>query len=250
MTVRELSGTTALVTGASRGFGRATAVALAALGAHVVGVARSDVQLDELKNELGNRFTCELADVSDSAVAHRLISQYRPQTVVLNAGANPVIGPLEEQSWETFSTNWNTDVHQAFHFVREALTTPLEPGSVVVSISSAAALRGSPLSGSYAGAKSTVRFISAYGGAEAASLALGQRYVAILPVLTPETSLGMAGVTAYAEGAGLSVEAFEEQLGAVLTPEQAAKSVSDVVTEDAYAADAYLLTSTELRPLD
>ena len=250
MTVRQLSGTTALVTGTSRGFGRATAVALVALGAHVIGVARSDAQLDELKRELGDRFTSELADVSDPDVAHRLITDYRPQTVVLNAGANPVIGPLQEQTWETFSTNWNTDVHQAFHFVREALTTPLEPGSVVVSFSSAAALRGSPLSGSYAGAKSTVRFISAYGGAEAALRSLGQRYVAILPVLTPETDLGMTGVTAYAERAGLSVENFEEQLGAILTPEQVAKSVADVVTENAYSADAYLLTSTELRPLD
>ena len=38
MSVRELSGSTAIVTGASRGFGRATAAALAARGAHVVGV--------------------------------------------------------------------------------------------------------------------------------------------------------------------------------------------------------------------
>ena len=41
MTVRQLSGTTAIVTGASKGFGRATAIALAGRGAHVVGVARS-----------------------------------------------------------------------------------------------------------------------------------------------------------------------------------------------------------------
>jgi len=155
MTGRQLSGTTALVTGASRGFGRATAVALAALGADVVGVARSKRQLNELKSELGHRFTPEVADVSDAGVAHRLLSHYRPQTLVLNAGARPVIGPLQEQTWEAFSTNWNTDAYQVFNFVCEVLTDPLEPGSVVVSVSSAAALRGSPLSGSYAGSKAT-----------------------------------------------------------------------------------------------
>jgi len=250
MTGRQLSGTTALVTGASRGFGRATAVALTALGADVVGVARSERQLNELKSELGHRFTPEVADVSEAGVAQRLLSHYRPQTIVLNAGAQPVIGPLQEQTWETFSTNWNTDTFQVFHFVRQALTEPLEPGSVVVSVSSAAALRGSPLSGSYAGAKATVRFISAYGGAESALRRLGLRFVAVLPVLTPATDLGAGGVAAYAQRASLSVEAFEDQLGPVLTPEHFAKTITDVATDDAYAADAYLLTGTELRPLD
>lgn len=64
----------------------------------------------------------------------------------------------------------------------------------MVTISSAAALRGSPLSGGYAGAKATARFINAYAGAEATSRSLGQRYVAILPQLIPATALGAAGV--------------------------------------------------------
>ena len=98
MTGRQLSGTTALVTGASRGFGRATAVALTALGADVVGVARSERQLNELKSELGHRFTPEVADVSEAGVAQRLLSHYRPQTIVLNAGAQPVIGPLSSKT--------------------------------------------------------------------------------------------------------------------------------------------------------
>ena len=52
MTVRELSRTTAIVTGASKGFGRATAIALAGRGAHVVGMARSEPNLDQLRQEL------------------------------------------------------------------------------------------------------------------------------------------------------------------------------------------------------
>jgi NADP-dependent 3-hydroxy acid dehydrogenase YdfG len=216
----------------------------------VVGVARSERQLNELKSDLGHRFTPEVADVSEAGAAQRLLSYYRPQTIVLNAGAQPVIGPLQEQTWETFSTNWNTDAYQVFHFVREALTEPLEPGSVVVSVSSAAALRGSPLSGGYAGAKATVRFINAYGGAEAALRSLGLRFVAVLPVLTPATDLGAGGVAAYAQRAGISVEAFEDQLGTVLTPEHFAKTITDIATDDHFTADAYLLTATELHPLD
>ena len=57
MPTQELSGTTALVTGASRGFGRAIAVALSKHGAHVAGVARDPARLEELHAQLGGTFT-------------------------------------------------------------------------------------------------------------------------------------------------------------------------------------------------
>ena len=44
--INALAGTTAIVTGASRGFGRAIATALSAAGAHVIGVARSSAHLE------------------------------------------------------------------------------------------------------------------------------------------------------------------------------------------------------------
>jgi NADP-dependent 3-hydroxy acid dehydrogenase YdfG len=248
--VHQLSGTTAVVTGASRGFGRAIAASLAEQGAHVVGVARSSGSLDQLRDQIGQGFTPVVADVTDPMLPERLLSTYRPETLVLNAGATPVMAPLHEQTWETFSTNWHTDVRQAFDFARASLLTPLQPGSAVLFVSSGAALRGSPLSGGYAGAKATVRFISAYAAAEARSRSLGLRFVAILPQLTPATELGAAGVAAYAQRAGLSVEAFEKQLGTVLTTEHVAKAVTDVATDDGHSAAAYILTATELRSLE
>src|SRR5207302_8659807 len=135
-------------------------------GAQVVGVARSEPALSELRQEHCDTFDFEVADAADPSLPDRLLVRHQPQIVVLNAGATPVVGPLQEQTWETFSTNWHTDVHHVFNFARASLLLPLEPGSVVVTISSGAALRGSPLSGGYAGAKATVRFISAYAGAE------------------------------------------------------------------------------------
>ena len=57
MPTLELSGTTALVTGASGGFGRAIAVALSKHGAHVAGVARDPGRLEELHARLGGTFT-------------------------------------------------------------------------------------------------------------------------------------------------------------------------------------------------
>jgi NAD(P)-dependent dehydrogenase (short-subunit alcohol dehydrogenase family) len=249
MSVHELAGSTAVVTGASRGFGRAIVHELLHAGAHVVGVARSESGLNQLRYEHGARFEFEVADAADPSLPERLFARRQPQIVVLNAGATPVVCPLPEQTWETFSTNWGMDVRQAFNFAKASLLAPLEPGSVVVIISSGAALGGSPLSGGYAGAKATVRFISAYAAAEAQSRSLGVRFVAILPQLTPATDLGAAGVAAYAERAGISVEAFQNQLGPVLTTEHLARTIGDVVSDDSYSDPAYLLTATELRPV-
>ena len=57
MSEHELAGATAVVTGASRGFGRGIATALSRAGAQVVGVARDRAALEELRAELGGSFT-------------------------------------------------------------------------------------------------------------------------------------------------------------------------------------------------
>src|SRR4030081_1388977 len=139
----DLAGSTAIVTGASRGFGRGIAAALAATGARVVGVARNGAALDTLRGEVAG-FNAVTADAADPATAHRLIDEYKARTVGLCAGAAPQRSPLQDQTWESFSKNWNVDVAQAFHWLRYALQRPLAPGSTVIALSSGAAINGSP----------------------------------------------------------------------------------------------------------
>ncbi len=244
-----LVGTTAVVTGASRGFGRAIATALAAAGAEVVGVARTASHLNELRDELGESFTPVVADAADPATASRLIDEYRPRTLVLCAGASPRMSPLQDQTWETFSQNWNVDVAQAFHWTRCALRRPLAPGSSVIVMSSGAALAGSPLSGGYAGAKATVRFITGYAAIESQRAGLGIRFVSILPRLTPATDLGAKAVAAYAEREGVDIDKFVQSSGPALGAQQVGKSVLEIASGDATDHGAYLLTSSGLSPL-
>jgi hypothetical protein len=125
---------TAVVTGASRGFGRAIAAALVAAGTRVVGIARNDQDLRAVRNELGEGFTLVAADATDEALAHDVIREHRPGLLVLNAGAAPHMAPVHEQTWESFSRNWNTDTRHAFAWTRAALREPLAPGSVVVAM--------------------------------------------------------------------------------------------------------------------
>jgi NAD(P)-dependent dehydrogenase (short-subunit alcohol dehydrogenase family) len=247
MTNVDITGTTAIVTGAGRGLGRGVATALAGAGAHVIGVARSGAQLDDVGAELGARFTPVSADAADSETARSLIDRYRPHTVVLAAGAAPRMSPLTEQTWESFSENWNVDVAQAFHWIRHALQRPLEPGSTVIAFSSGAALYGSPLSGGYAGAKATVRFIADYAAGESERAGLGIHVVSLLPQLTPATDLGAAAVESYAAAAGVDPDTFVARRGAVLTPEQAGKSILDLLAAPQHRA--YVLGADGLTQL-
>jgi NAD(P)-dependent dehydrogenase (short-subunit alcohol dehydrogenase family) len=230
-----LSDSTAIVTGASRGFGRGIAEALTAAGATVVGVSRS-----------GGTVT---ADAADPATARRLIDEYQPRTIVLAAGAPPQMSPLQEQTWESFSQNWNVDVAQAFHWIRHALARPLAPGSTVIAVSSGAAINGSPLSGGYAGAKATVRFITGYAALESERAGLGIEFVSVLPGLTPSTDLGAKAVAAYAERQGVDVDTFIQSMAPALTAEQVGKSVLEIASGERRDHRAYTLSSAGLSPL-
>jgi NAD(P)-dependent dehydrogenase (short-subunit alcohol dehydrogenase family) len=245
MSTQDLAGTTALVTGASRGFGRGIAVALAQAGADVVGVARDPARLEDVREQVGSRFTAVAADAADPVVAGQLIDTYHPRTLVLNAGASPLSRPIHRQTWQTFSRNWDVDVQQVFAWIREALLRPLDPGSVVIAFSSGAALNGSPLSGGYAGAKATIRFITAYAAAESEREALGIGFTSVLPQLTPATDLGRSAVAAYAARAGTDVSTFLEERGPALTPEQVGKAVTELAVS-ANRETAYLLTPAGL----
>jgi NAD(P)-dependent dehydrogenase (short-subunit alcohol dehydrogenase family) len=247
MTTAQLAGSTAVVTGASRGFGKAVASALVQAGAQVTGVARDGVRLDGVRAELGAGFTPVAADAADPVVAGSVIDQYRPRLLVLAAGAAPLSRPLHEQSWQSFSRVWEVDVQQVFHWTREALIRPLAPGSTVIAFSSGAALFGSPLSGGYAGAKATIRFIAQYAADESQRGGLGIRFVSVLPQLTPETELGAAAVAAYAAREGMDIPSFLATRGPSLTSEQAAKAVLDLAVGTGNGA--YLLAAAGLKEL-
>ncbi|MEZ0070462.1 NAD(P)-dependent dehydrogenase (short-subunit alcohol dehydrogenase family) [Streptacidiphilus sp. MAP12-20] len=250
MTVPDLNGTTAIVTGASRGLGGEAAAVLCAAGARVVGVARDKAELEQLRERLGANFVPVAEDATDPAVAERLLAEYRPRVLVLNAGAVPLGRPVQEYDWESFSRHWQVDVQHAFHWTRQALTLPLDPGSIVASVSSGAALRGSPVSGGYAGAKATIRFLTAYAAEESARGGLGISFRSILPPLTPGSGVGNSGVHAYAERSGVDEEEFVRRLGPVLSPAAIGAAIATLATDPALEAGAYQPTAEGLKKLD
>jgi NAD(P)-dependent dehydrogenase (short-subunit alcohol dehydrogenase family) len=245
----DLSGRTTIVVGASRGLGHGIAMAFAEAGAPVVAVSRTATAFPEPADGAGT-IRPELADAGEATVAASLLDRYEPGAVILVAGASPHMRPLQQQTWETFSVNWQTDVRIAFHWLREALLKPLRPGSRVVVFSSGAALAGSPLSGGYAGAKATQRFITGYAQDEAWRAGLGITFTTVLPRMTPLTDLGRPAVQAYAARTGQSEEEYLQQMGPLVTPERAGAAVVELIQADAGTVDpAYVLTGAGLQRL-
>jgi NAD(P)-dependent dehydrogenase (short-subunit alcohol dehydrogenase family) len=233
---------TTLVVGASRGLGHGIAVAFAETGAVVIAVSRTAADYPE-------GVTAEIADGADPTVPARLLDRYDPQTVIIVAGATPHMRPLQQQTWETFSVPWQTDVRITFQWLREILLKPLRPGSRVIVLSSGAALNGSPLSGGYAGAKATQRFITAYAQEEANRAGLDITFTTVLPGFAPQTGVGRPAVQAYAARFGQSVD---EYLGSdpMLTPAQAGSALVDLVQTDvADLAAAYVLPGAGIKAL-
>ncbi|HKE98948.1 MAG TPA: SDR family oxidoreductase [Actinomycetes bacterium] len=246
--MNELAGKTAIVVGASRGFGRGVTEAFGAAGATVVALARDPSSLADLAAR--HAVHPEAADATDPNAAGKLLGRHAPDVVALIAGASPLLHPLHHHTWETFSANWDTDVRMGFNWLREALLLPLRPGSRVLVMSSGAAINGSPLSGGYAGAKATLRWIADYANQESQRAQLGIGVTAILPKLSPATDLGRPAVAAYAARAGVTEEQFRQRLGDPVTPEIAGTAFLRLATQEpATLASAYALTSAGLQPL-
>jgi NAD(P)-dependent dehydrogenase (short-subunit alcohol dehydrogenase family) len=247
----DLSGRTTIVVGASRGLGHGIATAFAEAGAPVVAVSRTAAAFPAPADGAGS-IKPEVANAGDATVAASLLDRYQPEAVILVAGATPHMRPLQHQTWETFSVNWQTDVRIAFHWLREALLKPLKAGSRVVVVSSGAALNpnGSPLSGGYAGAKATQRFITGYAQEESQRAGLEITFTAVYPYFAPETGVGRPAVAAYAARADEPVEEYLQQQGSLVTPAIAGAALVELVGADATTvAPGYRLSGDGLQRL-
>src|SRR6185312_11520094 len=102
--VMDLEGKTAIVTGGSRGLGLGIVEALVERGAKVWVVARGEADLKAVQARLDVQTIS--ADIADPLAARRILADVRPDILVLNAGATPAEGPIDQVSWEAFTQPW------------------------------------------------------------------------------------------------------------------------------------------------
>ena len=230
----KLKDKTVVVTGGSRGLGLGLVEALVARGANVTIVARETGALAAARDRFGVAVIS--ADVTDEAAAHRILGEVHPDVLILNAGARPPMGRLDQLSWEDFSTTWEIDVKGGLYWMQAALKTPLKSGSRVLVGSSGAAQNGSPLSGGYAGAKRMLWLMAKYANGVSAQGNLGIRFQAIVPQqIIGNTGVGDAGAKAYAGAAGIGHEEFLARFGAPMPPRDFGEKVVSVLEDPQYA---------------
>jgi NAD(P)-dependent dehydrogenase (short-subunit alcohol dehydrogenase family) len=225
---------TVVVTGGSRGLGLGLVEALVAHGAKVTVVARDPEALAAVHARLD--VTTVAADVTDETAAHRILSDVRPDVLVLNAGATPRMGRLDQISWADFTAPWETDVKGGLYWLQAALNLPLRPGSRVLAVSSGAAVDGSPMSGGYGGAKRMLWFMAKYANGVSEKKRLGIRFQAIVPQqMVLGTGVGDAGANAYAHAMGMKPEEFVARFGAPMPPREFGEKVVSVLEDPKYA---------------
>ena len=224
-----------VVTGGSRGLGLGLVEALVAHGAKVTVVARDSDALKSVRAQLG--VATISADVTDESAARRILAEVHPDILVLNAGAKPRMGRLDQLSWADFTATWETDVKAGLYWLQAALNLPLKPGSRVLVGSSGAAQNGSPLSGGYAGAKRMLWIMAKYANGVSEQRRLGIRFQAIVPLqIIGGTGVGDAGANAYARAMGMKPEEFLARFGAPMPPREFGQKVVSLLDDPKYSA--------------
>ncbi|MDE0941799.1 MAG: SDR family NAD(P)-dependent oxidoreductase [Alphaproteobacteria bacterium] len=147
--MHELEGKSAIITGASRGIGAATAREFAKLGASVVLAARTLGEIQAIASEIwaaGGQATAVACDVSryDDVleVVERCQQAYgRVDVLVNNAGVIEPIGPLAESDPELWGAASDINYKGVYHGLRAAIPVMLSKGGgAIVNISSGAAV--------------------------------------------------------------------------------------------------------------
>ena len=211
----KFKGQSAVVVGGSRGFGRGVVERLIARGMTVTAVARNARDLEELARATSAKII--VADATDEQAGERILSETKPNLLVLSAGTPLDLRPLHEHTWETFSKPWEVDTKLTFLWVQAVLRTNEGPEHVVV-FGSGAALFGSPLSGGYAGAKKMNAFIAEYASGVASRAKRLIRFHCLIPPMSPHTEFGAAAARAYAQMSGQTFQEFVKQLPSPPSP--------------------------------
>ena len=160
-TLFDLRGTVAVITGSSRGIGKASAFALAEQGAKVVISSRKQDACYAVAAEIDARFgkgtaLAVAASISDKAALQHLVDETRRHfgridVLVCNAASNPYYGPQAGISDEQFRKVLDNNILSNHWLI--AMVAPemraRKAGSIII-VSSIGGLRGTPIIGAYA----------------------------------------------------------------------------------------------------
>ena len=229
----KLEGKIALVTGGSSGIGLATAQQFVQEGAYVFITGRRQPELDAARELIGEHVTAIQADVSNLNDLDRVYStiqqdQGRLDVLFANAGVGK-LAPLGSITEEHFDTLFDINVKGLLFSVQKAL--PLMPeGASIILNASTATIKGIHSFSVYAATKAAIRSF-----ARSWTLDLKERKIrvnAVSPGVVPTPGYGLLGLTEEQMDEFVAVQAVGIPLGRVGTPEEIAKVVVFLASDD------------------
>jgi NAD(P)-dependent dehydrogenase (short-subunit alcohol dehydrogenase family) len=187
----DLTGKTAIVTGASRGIGEATARLLASFGAHVIVSSRKldacEAVVEAIRAD-GGVASAIAAHIGDAAAIDALFQTVAdrglfPDILVNNAAANPYFGPMLEMGMDAFDKTVEVNIRGYFYTTLKAARVMRErAGGAVVNVASVNGRRAAALQGVYSMTKAAILSMTEGWAKELAQH--GIRVNAVLPGLT------------------------------------------------------------------
>lgn len=157
---------TAIVTGASSGLGRAFSSNLVQNGAQVFGLARSKDKLNELQQEIGNRFQPVVLDITDHKAIENWVDKTFsknsvPDILINNAGVG-LFGSVDQLTLDEWHTMLNTNLSGIFYMCRQVIPfmKNKEETCHIVNIASIAGKVGTPQMSGYNATKFGIRGFS------------------------------------------------------------------------------------------
>lgn len=149
--MNEFNGKTAIITGATSGIGRATAILLSASGANIAAVGRNETALAELQNEIaskGGAARMIRADVTEENISQKIVAEtvntYGQVDVLINAAGIIASGSIETTTLEDFDAMMNINVRSVFQLMQAAVPHLEQTKGNIVNVSSVTGLRSFP----------------------------------------------------------------------------------------------------------
>jgi NAD(P)-dependent dehydrogenase (short-subunit alcohol dehydrogenase family) len=148
---RELEGKVALVTGATSGIGRATAIRMAEAGARVAAVGRNQAELAEVCKEINKRGGKALAiraDVTVKPIPRRIVNEavenFGTLDVLVNAAGHISNGTIETTRMSDWDAMMNVNLRAVFNLMQQAVPHLETTRGNIVNVSSVTGLRAFP----------------------------------------------------------------------------------------------------------